>query len=96
MLMELTHLSKILQVPSSLAAIAAMGWRGCPRRVLGERSMLGSYTLGTTGCRLRPNNLDTVTPHFTESLIKLIKLQLSLDARLIKSPNFEFEFKGND
>jgi hypothetical protein len=37
-----------------------------------------------------------VTPRVTESLIKLIKLQLSPNARLIKSPKFEFEFKGKE
>jgi hypothetical protein len=36
------------------------------------------------------------TPHITKSLIKLIKLQLRPQVRLIKSPKFKFEFKCKD
>jgi hypothetical protein len=37
-----------------------------------------------------------VTPRVTESLIELIKLQLSPNVRLIKLPEFEFELKDED
>jgi hypothetical protein len=37
-----------------------------------------------------------VTPLITKSLIKLIKLQLSPNARLIKSPKYKFKFKDKD